>query len=115
MRDDNNADPRVKVVCLRQLARMDFETGDYQAVLSLPDIEDPYLLVLRGFASLTIQDWEQSGPLIRRAYEYYPARGRVLLDSLLSEIDRIPNLDYYRTWKRSSLGLLPGGGLFYLR
>ena len=115
VRDDNNADPRVKVVCLRQLARMDFETGDYQAVLSLPDIEDPYLLVLRGFASLTLDDWEQAGPLIRRAYEYYPARGRVLLDSLLSEIDRIPNLDYYRTWKRSSLGLLPGGGLFYLR
>ena len=115
VRDDSTADPRVKVVCLRQLARMDFEIGDYQAVRSLPDIEDPYLLVLRGFASLTLQDWEQAGPLIKRAYEYYPARGRVLLDSLLTEIDRIPELDYYRTWKRSTLGLLPGGGLFYLR
>ncbi len=114
-RDDSTSDRRVLVVCLRQLARMDYEMGRYDAVLTLPPMEDPYLLVLKAFASLTLENWAESGELLRRAYKYYPRRGQILLDSLITEVDRIPNLDYYRTWKRSSLGLLPGGGLFYLR
>jgi len=101
VRDDSTSDRRVRVVCLRQLARMDYEVGRYEAVLALPPMEDPYLLVLKAFASLTMENWVQSGELVRRAYKYYPRGGQFLLDSLLTEVDRIP------TWTTTVAGNAP--------
>ncbi|MFB0517205.1 MAG: tol-pal system YbgF family protein [Candidatus Neomarinimicrobiota bacterium] len=114
VRDSLDADPLVKVVCLRQLARMDYELGDYQAVLNLPPMEDPYILVLKGFASLTMENWTDSEELFRQAYRFYPPRAQKVLDSLITDIEAIPELRYYRGWKRSFWNLLPGGGLLYL-
>lgn len=114
VQDHPDADPRVKVVCLRQLARMDYELGRYEEVLSLPDLDDPYLLVLKGFAALTEENWSQSGSLIQRARRFYPARAQVLLDSLMADIEGLADLEYYAGWKGWLFSLLPGGGLIYV-
>lgn len=114
VRDSLKADPRVRVVCIRQLARMDYEEGDYAAVLALPPMSDPYILVLKGFASLTMENWTGSEAYLREAYRYYPRRAQLVLDSLITDIQGLPELRYYRNWKRTFLNLLPGGGLLYL-
>jgi len=114
VRDSLDADPRVQVVCLRQLARMDYETRQYQAVLDLPPIDDPYILVLKGFASLTIENWKGSEELFRQASRFYPPRAQATLDSLIADIQAIPELRYYRWGKRTFWNLLPGGGQAYL-
>ena len=111
---DTTADARIKVVCMRQLARMDYEMGLYDSVLVLPTIEDPYLLVLKGFASLTFENWSDSEQYFRRAHRFFPSPAQAILDSLIADLEAIPELDYYRTWKRSFVGLLPGGGHYYL-
>jgi tetratricopeptide (TPR) repeat protein len=114
VRDSLDADPRVRVVCIRQLARMDYEVGDYDAVLALPPMSDPYILVLKGFASLTMENWTGSEEYLREANRYYPPRAQLILDSLITDIQGLPELRYYRSWKRGFLNLLPGGGLLYL-
>lgn len=114
VQDSLDADSRVQVVCLRQLARMDYETGRCQAILDLPPMDDPYILVLKGFASLTEENWTGSAELFRRAYRFYPPRAQKVLDSLITDIEAIPELRYYRGWKRTFWNLLPGGGLAYL-
>lgn len=114
VRDHPGADPRVKVVCLRQLARMDYELGRYEEVLSLPELDDPYLWVLKGFAALTEENWPQSGSLIQRARHFYPARAQVLLDSLMADIEGLADLEYYAGRRGWLLSLFPGGGLVYV-
>lgn len=115
VRDSLEADPRVQVVCLRQLGRMDYELGRYQAVLDIPPIDDPYILVLKGFASLTEADWAESEELFRQARRFYPPRAQVILDQLIADIQTVSDLRYYRKWKRALWNLLPGGGFIYLR
>ena len=112
--DSLDADSRVQVVCLRQLARMDYELGLYQAVLDLPPMEDPYILVLKGFASLTLENWTGSEELFRQARRFYPVKAREILDRLIADVQALPDLRYYRRWKRTVWNLLPGGGLAYL-
>ncbi|MCH7520118.1 MAG: hypothetical protein IIB42_00250 [Candidatus Marinimicrobia bacterium] len=112
--DHPGSDPRVKMVCLRQLARIDYELGRYEEVLRRPELDDPYLLVLKGFAALTAENWSQSGSLIQRARHFYPARAQVLLDSLLADIEGLADLEYYAGWKGRLLSLFPGGSLFYV-
>lgn len=114
VRDSLEADPRVRVVCLRQLARMDYETGRYQAIHDLPPMDDPYILVLKGFASLTIENWTGGEELFQRAHRFYPPRAQLVLDSLMADVRAIPDLRYYRGWKRTFWNLLPGGGLAYV-
>ncbi len=114
VRDSLDADPRVQVVCLRQLARMDYELGRYQAVLDLPPMDDPYILVLKGFASLTEENWTGSEELFRQARRFYPFKAREILDRLIADVQALPELPYYRGWKRTLWNLLPGGGLAYL-
>ena len=114
VRDSLDADSTLKVVCLRQLARMDYELGRYQAVLDLPPMDDPYILVLKGFASLTEENWTGSEELFRQARRFYPVKARVILDRLIADIQALPDLRYYRGWKRTFWSLLPGGGLAYL-
>lgn len=114
VQDHPDADPRVKVVCLRQLGRMDYELGHYEEVLSLPELDDPYLWVLKGFAALTVENWSQSGSLIQRARHFYPARAQELLDSLMADIEGLGDLEYYAGWKGRLFSLLPGGGLIYV-
>ncbi|MFC1547720.1 tol-pal system YbgF family protein [Candidatus Neomarinimicrobiota bacterium] len=109
-----DADPRVKVVCIRQLARMDYETGDYQEVLNLDSIRDPYILVLRGFAALAVEDLASSESYFNEAYRYFPPKAQLVLDSLLTDVRAVPEMRYYRGWKRSIANFLPGGGMFYL-
>ena len=113
-RDDPDADARVQVACMRQLARMDYELGHMGAILTLPDVDDPYILIVKGFASLSLVEWPRSGEYFRRAQKYFPARAQGLLDSLVSAVDHVPDLKYYRTRKRGFFNLLPGGGLYYL-
>lgn len=115
VRDSLDADPRVQVVCLRQLARMDYELGNYQAVLDLPPMDDPYILVLKGFASLTEENWTRSEELFQRARQFYPFKAQIILDKLIADIQALPDLRYYRRWKRFLWNLLPGGGLVYVR
>ncbi|MFC1481534.1 tol-pal system YbgF family protein [Candidatus Neomarinimicrobiota bacterium] len=112
--NDPKAEARVKIVCMRQLARLDYEQGLYDSVLVLPPVEDPYLLVLKGFASLTFENWSDSEQYFRRAQKFYPPQAQALLDSIIADLEAIPELDYFRTWKRSFVGLLPGGGHYYL-
>ncbi len=114
VRDSLDADPQVKVVCLRQLARMDFERGAVQAVLDLAPMEDPYILVLKGFASLTVENWTESEQLFQQAHRFYPVRAQLILDNLMADIRAIPELPYHKGWKRTFWSLLPGGGLAYL-
>ena len=114
IRDSLDADSRVQVVCLRQLARMDYELGRYQAVLDLPPMDDPYIMVLKGFASLTEENWTGSEELFRQARRFYPPQARKILDSLTVDIQALPDLPYYRGWKRTLWNLLPGGGLAYV-
>ena len=114
VRDSLDADSRVRVVCLRQLARIDYEQGLYQAVLDLPPMDDPYIMVLKGFASLTEENWTASEELFRQARRFYPARAQLILDSLMADIQALSELPYYRGWKRTLWNLLPGGGLAYL-
>ncbi len=113
VRDSLAADSIVQVVCLRQLARIDYERGRYQAVLDLPPMDDPYIMVLKGFASLTEENWTGSEELFRQARRFYPARAQLILDSLMADIQALPELPYYRGWKRTLWSLLPGGGLAY--
>ncbi len=115
VRDSLDADPRVQVVCLRQLARMDYELGHYQTVLDLPPIDDPYILVLKGFASLTEDDWAESEEFFRQARRFYPSKAQVILDQLIADIQTVPDLRYYKRWKRALWNLLPGGSFIYLR
>ncbi len=115
VRDSLDADPQVKVVCLRQLARMNFERGAVQAVLDLPPVDDPYILVLKGFASLTEENWTASAELFQQAHRYYPGKAQLILDSLITDIEAIPDLRYYRRWNRTFWNLLPGGGMAYAR
>lgn len=114
VRDSLDADSTLKVVCLRQLARMDYELGCYRAVLDLPPMDDPYILVLKGFASLTEENWTGSAELLRQARRFYPFKARIILDRLIADIQALPDLRYYRGWKRTLWNLLPGGGLAYL-
>ncbi len=114
VRDSLDADSRVQVVCLRQLARIDYEQGRYQAVLDLPPMHDPYILVLKGFASLTEDNWTGSEELFRQARRFYPPTAKNILDNLIADIQALPGLPYYRGWKRTLWNLVPGGGLVYL-
>ena len=114
VQESEEADPRVKVVCIRQLARMDYEQGEYQAVLDGAEMSDPYMLVLRGFSALAVEDLESSEGYLREAYRYFPPKAQLVLDSLLMDIGAIPEMRYYRGWKRSIANFLPGGGMFYL-
>ena len=112
--EDPQADPRVKVVCLRQLARMDYETGLLDTILALPPLNDPYLWVLKGFAALTVENWDRSEPFFRQAHRYYPRRGQAVLDSLVADLQALPSQPSHRRWKRTIWNLLPGGGHVYL-
>ena len=108
------ADARVKVVSLRQLARMDYEAGHYDTVLALPPLNDPYLMVLKGYAALTVEHWTESAAYLEGARRYYPRRAQARLDSLLADIRALPRLPYYRPRWRTFWNLLPGGGMHYL-
>ncbi|UCH62209.1 MAG: hypothetical protein JSU77_10425 [Fidelibacterota bacterium] len=114
VRDSLDADSRIQLVCLRQLARMDYELGRYQAVLDLPPMDDPYILVLKGFASLTEENWTDSEELFRQARRFYPFKAQIILDKMITDLQALPDLPYYRTWKRFLWNLLPGGGSLYL-
>jgi len=94
---------------------MDYELGDYQAVLDLPPMDDPYILVLKGFASLTEENWTGSEELFQQARQFYPFKAQIILDRLIADIQALPDLRYYRRWKRFLWNLLPGGGLVYVR
>lgn len=114
VQDNPGTDPRVRVLCIRQLARMDYEIGDYQNILALTSIRDPYILVLRGFTALAMEDLPLSDSLFNEAYRYFPPRAQLALDSLMAEITAVPEMRYYRGWKRSFANLMPGGGMLYL-
>ena len=112
--DHPGSDPRVKMVCLRQLARMDYEAGHYDTVLALPPLNDPYLMVLKGYAALTVEHWTESAAYLEGAHRYYPRQAQARLDSLLADIRALPRLPYYRPGWRTFWNLLPGGGMHYL-
>ncbi len=114
VRADPQADPRVKVVSIRQLARMDYEAGQFDPVLKLPPLNDPYIWVLKGFAALTVENWKRSEEFIRQGRRFYPRRGQAILDSLTADIRGLADLRYLRGWKRFTWNLLPGGGHFYV-
>ena len=63
---------------------------------------------------LTMENWTGSEAYFQEAYRYYPPRAQLILDTLMADIQGLPELRYYRNWKRSFLNLLPGGGLLYL-
>ncbi len=109
--DSLDADPRLKVVCLRQLAKLDLKDGYSEKVLAIPAIEDPYIQVLKGFASLEQYDWEATVGYFDRARKYFPPRAQGTIDSLLADIVAFEEASVYRTWKRAFWTLLPGGGL----
>jgi tetratricopeptide (TPR) repeat protein len=113
VRDTLDSDPRLRLVCLRQLAYLDYLDGRYDSVLALPPLDDPYILVLKAFASLTEENWTRSQALVEQAYRFYPTRAQVLLDSLITRLEAIPQRPSYRSWKRVVWSLIPGGGLAY--
>jgi hypothetical protein len=70
--------------------------------------------VLRGFAALAVEDLTSSESFFSEAYRYFPPKAQLVLDSLLTDVKSVPELRYYRGWKRSIANFLPGGGMFYL-
>ncbi len=112
--DSLDADPRLKVVCLRQLAKLDLQDGNSGKVLAIEPIDDPYILVLKGFASLEEFDWAGTVGYFERARKYFPPRAQGTIDSLLADITAFEGATVYRTWKRAFWTLLPGGGLAYV-
>ena len=103
VRDSLDSDPRLRLVCLRQLAYLDYMEGQLDSVLALPPLDDPYILVLKAFASLSEENWTQSQPLVEQARRFYPPRAQVILDSLVIRLETITQRPIYRSWKRVAL------------
>lgn len=109
-REHPQADARVQVVAIRQLARLDHDASRDSAVLALTLDSDPYVLVLKGFAALTLEDWQKSEGYFSAARRYYPLRGRAILDRIIADLQALQNIKYFSKLGGRLWSLAPGGG-----
>ncbi|MCH7575030.1 MAG: hypothetical protein IIA59_07870 [Candidatus Marinimicrobia bacterium] len=110
-RDHAAADPRVRMVSVRQLARLDYDAGRHADVLALPINTDPYILVLKGFSSLTVEEWRDAQDYFVSARRYYPSRGQAVLDRIIADVEQLNQIRYYSAWGNRIWNIAPGGGL----
>ena len=113
VRDDPASHAHLRRVCQRQISLIDYRRGRFEAVLSLPSTEDPYLLILTGFAAITPAGWQRAREQLLRAYPSFPPQGQRLLDEILTRIGASPALRYKRRGAAFFWNLLPGGGSAY--
>lgn len=109
-REHPQADARVQVVAIRQLARLDLDAGRDSTVLALTLDNDPYVLVLKGFAALTLPDWQRSEGYFSAARRYYPLRGRAILDRIIADLQALHEIKYFSKLGGRFWSLTPGGG-----